>query len=326
VVTKGAGAAQSVVEPTGMNRLLIFQELMKGTSPAQILALLEAQDPGHQSRQYGIVDTQERAVGFTGTQAGGFAGHLTGRMGTVTYAIQGNLLTGEPVLTAAEQAIRGNAASDLPTRLMAAMLAAREMGGDGRCSCSPGNPTGCGAPPPQFEKSAHVGYMVTARLGDTDGTCSAQTGCASGDYYMDFNVAFQNAAAPDPVLQLQQQFLAWREDLVGRPDHHRSQMFILSEALPANGSSRTRGFIVGRDLEGTQVMQSGAVVTVDVHPSSTATATIGPVLDRGEGVYLVFLTAGSGPGRVVLDVTIDDGQGPVPLSPRPVLELLGAGG
>jgi uncharacterized Ntn-hydrolase superfamily protein len=84
VVTKGAGAAQSAVEPTGANRLLMFQQLMNGTSPAQILALLEAQDPGHQSRQYGIADTQERAVGFTGSQAGGFAGLLTGRMGPVT--------------------------------------------------------------------------------------------------------------------------------------------------------------------------------------------------------------------------------------------------
>jgi hypothetical protein len=229
------------------------------------------------------------------------------------------------VITAAEQAVR-TGGGDLPGKLMLAMLAAREMGGDGRCSCSPGNPTGCGAPPPQFEKSAHVGYMVAARLGDTDGTCSAATGCANGTYYMDLNVSFQGVNDPDPVLQLQELYEEWRQDLLGRPDHHRSQMFLLSEALPANGSGRTRAFIVARDLQGTHIMQSGAVVTVDIHPSSTATATIGPVVDRGEGVYLVSLTAGAGPGKVVLDVTIDDGQGPVPLSPRPVLELLPAGG
>ena len=40
---------------------------------------------------------------------------------------------------------------------------ARLMGGDGRCSCSFGNPSGCGAPPPDFDKTAHTGAMILAR-------------------------------------------------------------------------------------------------------------------------------------------------------------------
>ncbi len=321
VVGKGAGAAQSSVDVTGQNRMLMFQELMNGTSPEEILIKLAIQDPGHQTRQYGIVDTQERSVGFTGSFAGGFAGHLTGRMGTITYAVQGNLLTGASVLTEAEAALRDED-GDLPARLMAAMLAAREQGGDGRCSCSPSNPQGCGAPPPSFQKAAHVGYMVAARRGDQDGTCNAATGCANGSYFMDLNVAFQGVNDEDAVLQLEQLFADWRQTLVGRPDHNRSQMLLLDEGMPANGVHRARGFVIARDWLGVQIRQPGATVTVDVNPSSTAGVSLGPILDRGEGLYLVRITSGVTTGKVILDVTIDYGSGPVLLSPSPVIEML----
>lgn len=321
VVTKGAAAAQSAVDVTGQNRMLIFEELQAGTDPALILLKLSEQDPSHQSRQYGIVDTLERAAGFTGSSAGGFAGDLTGQIGTITYAIQGNLLTGEPVLTAAEAAILGQG-RDLASKLMLAMLAAREKGGDGRCSCSPSNPEGCGAPPPEFEKSAHVGYMVVARLGDVDGSCNAAAGCASGDYYMDLNVAFQGSNDEDPVVQLQQEFAVWRQQLVGHPDHHRSSMSLLDPVLPADGTSVTRARIVARDLQGTRLVEGGATVTVTIDPASTATAGIGDVMDRGEGVYAVELTAGTTPGEVLFDVVIDDGEVAAQLSPLPLLELV----
>ncbi len=320
VVGKGAGAAQSVVDPSGQNRMLIFQELAAGTPPAEILAMLAQIDPGHQTRQYGIVDIEERAIGFTGTQAGGWAGHLTGRMGTLTYAIQGNLLTGPSVITEAESALRAES-GDLAEKLMVAMEAAREQGGDGRCSCSPSNPQGCGAPPPSFEKSAHVGYMLAARLGDQDGTCNAAVGCANGSYYLDLNVAFQGQNDEDPVLQLRDQLEAWRDDLTGQPDHHRSQVFILDEAMPANGVTRTRAFIITRDWRGVQRKRAGETVTMNINPASTAAVKLGPVLDRTEGLYLVRITSGATPGTVILDVTVDDGSGPVLLSPSPVIEL-----
>ena len=309
------------VDVTGENRMLIFEELMAGTDPALILLKLAEQDPGHQSRQYGIVDTVERAAGFTGSFAGGFADHLTGGTGTITYAIQGNLLTGEPVLTAAETAILTEG-RDLPSKLMQAMLAAREMGGDGRCSCAPGNPEGCGSPPPEFEKSAHVGYMVVARLGDVDGGCNAAIGCASGDYYMRLNVAFQGSNDDDPVLQLFEAYDLWRQDLVGHPDHHLSTMSLLDPVLPADGVSTTRAKIVARDLRGTRLIEGGALVTVEIDSASTATAVVGEVIDRGEGVYAVEITAGPTPSDVFFSVVIDDGEVAVQLSPLPLLELV----
>ncbi len=320
VVGKGAGAAQNFVDGSGQNRQLIFAELQAGTAPADILDALAQQDAQHQTRQYGIADTQARAVGFSGTASGGFADDITGQSGTLSYAIQGNVLTGEPVLTAAEAAIL-SPGGDLPAKLMRAMLASRNQGGDGRCSCSPFNPEGCGSPPADFDKSADVGYMVVARLGDQDGNCNANAGCASGDYYMDLNVAFASSNDPDPVFTLRNQFSAWRAGLVERPDHHRSRAILLDLTLPPDGNSSTTMILVARDFRGTRITEGGANVSVSVNAQSTATATVGAVVDNGNGIYLVPVTADNSAGQVLFDVTIDDGVRPVQLSPRPTLTL-----
>jgi uncharacterized Ntn-hydrolase superfamily protein len=65
VVGKGAGAVQAAADFDGIRRPIIFEQLTLGTDPKEILALLAAV-PGHQSRQYGIADTQGRMVTFTG--------------------------------------------------------------------------------------------------------------------------------------------------------------------------------------------------------------------------------------------------------------------
>jgi Family of unknown function (DUF1028) len=173
VIVPGFGAvtAQSSVDSTGQNRVFARDQLLMGTDPQEILNRLSVFDRSHQSRQYGIVDTLGRTATFSGTQASQWKGGVTGTFNTpdgpVAYAIQGNILTGQPVVLAAETAVI-NTAGDLAERLMAGMEAARSMGGDGRCSCNLG-PTGCGSPPPSFIKSAHIAYMLIAREGDTPG-------------------------------------------------------------------------------------------------------------------------------------------------------------
>ena len=89
----GVAAAQALVSGTG-TRIQIRNELLAGTPPAQILAALAASDAFHQQRQYGFVDLQGRTLSFTGNQAGPFAGGLTGQSGSIFYAIQGNVITG----------------------------------------------------------------------------------------------------------------------------------------------------------------------------------------------------------------------------------------
>jgi hypothetical protein len=171
----GAAAAQSFVESTLVTRTFIRDRLLEGVNPADIIAGLPSVDANHQRRQYGIADAAGRSTTFTGSFAGQWAGGVNGQFsytyagstGTISYAIQGNVLTGESVITTALDAAR-NTPGDLPTRLMAAMEAARAQGGDGRCSCSPETPTGCGAPPADFTTSAQIGYVIVARLGDKD--------------------------------------------------------------------------------------------------------------------------------------------------------------
>ncbi len=174
----GGATAQAAGDTTQRNRTVIRQGLAAGTSPGEIIAGLSSFDLGsHQTRQYGIVDVTGRGATFSGSSNFAWAGGRTGtfdyayagKAGTIVYAIQGNILTGEAVVLNALAAAQGTD-GDVPARVMAAMEAARVMGGDGRCSCAPDDATGCGVPPASFVKSAHVGYMLVARAGDRDGT------------------------------------------------------------------------------------------------------------------------------------------------------------
>ncbi|MEO0512795.1 MAG: DUF1028 domain-containing protein [Planctomycetota bacterium] len=169
----GAATAQSFVDTGGFNRTRVLTGLVRGSSPGMILDGLAAADFGHQTRQYGLVSV-DGPLTFTGTQAGAFADGLVGVLpdagptgGDLFYAIQGNVLTGEPVLTTALTAIK-TTPGPLTDRLMAAMEASRDAGGDGRCSCNQGGPTACGPTPDVFEKSADIGYVIATRAGDTD--------------------------------------------------------------------------------------------------------------------------------------------------------------
>ncbi|MEQ9095836.1 MAG: DUF1028 domain-containing protein [Phycisphaerales bacterium] len=166
----GAATAQSFVDSTGRNRVRIRDGLALGLTPAEILADLSTFDPGHQTRQYGIVDITGGTGTFSGTGAGAWAGGLTGELtgmdDGIFYAVQGNLLTGPAVVDDAVQAIISTP-GDLAEKLMAGMEAAQAVGGDARCSCPP-LPIPCGTPPVGFLKSADIGYMMIARTGDVD--------------------------------------------------------------------------------------------------------------------------------------------------------------
>lgn len=314
IVGKGGATAQSFVDGTGRNRLLIYNEFKKGTSPARILQLLANQDRGHQTRQYGIVDTQGRTETFSGTGAGGYAGGMTGTIGTIAYAVQGNVITGAPVVTKAVEAIR-NTKGDLAEKLMASMEAADLMGGDGRCSCG-ANPTGCGSPPPSFRKTAHIGYMLIARVGDKDGPFNTSVGCGSGDYYMELNIAgrLSSGASPDPVRQLRLKFNFWRIGLRGRPDHNVSTATLSTNGLPSDGKTMGEVLVRLRDWEGTAVTRS-ATIRASLDTSSTASLTIGAVKALGNGVYSIPVTAGTKAGTAKLRIEADDGLGKVLLAP-----------
>ncbi|MCL4740789.1 MAG: VCBS repeat-containing protein [Phycisphaerales bacterium] len=167
----GGATAQSFVDQGGFNRTFIRDRLLEGVPTDEIIAMLAGFDPSHHTRQYGLADVYGNATTFTGSGAGSWAGGQTGRVGDVVYAVQGNVLAGEPVVSqcviAIENALLGGA--DLAEAMMIGMQEARVWGGDGRCNC--GNPAdGCGSPPdgwdPETGKSAHIAYMLIARDGD----------------------------------------------------------------------------------------------------------------------------------------------------------------
>ena len=312
-VGEGAAAAQSSVDTTAVNRMLIWNGLMNGDSPTQILLDLEAFDPSHQTRQYGIVDFSNTPVTFTGTSAGDAKFGVAGTAGDLRYAIQGNVLTGAQVVIAAENALL-NTPGDLSQRMMAGMEAARRLGGDGRCSCSIGNPTGCGVPPPNFDKSSHTAFIVVARIGDTDGVCQQSNGCANGTYYLNLKKA-NGPAGPDPVLIVQGLYDEWRETMVGVVDQVHSELEMPVTSLPADGASGARLRVHLRDIEASKILQGGAQFTLTNLLGSPDVTVPGTPIDHGDGTYTIPIVAGTQPGSDLWRVTVDDGFGTVVLRP-----------
>lgn len=323
VVGKGAAAVQAAGDFAGIRRPIIFDALANGTLPQEILLTL-AGITGHEVRQYGIVDTRGAMVTFTGADTFQWAGGVTGSACTMFYAIQGNILAGECVVPAIEQAVL-DTDGDIAEKLMAGMRAARGRGGDGRCSCSQSNATGCGCPPPGFAKSGHIGCMVVARIGDSDDPLCDAAGCADGDYFLRINVPFQSNADPDPVLQLQAQFDAFRSDLAGRPDAVQSPAVFDPAQIPPDGVSQTTMTITLLDWQNLPIGVPIQSVAVAHAPQSAGISSIGAVVDNGDGTFSMTITAGTTTGIDRFEVTIDDGIRPVVLMPAPVLEYCGLG-
>ena len=318
VIDVGRGAG--VIQASGDPRLLpvIFDGLREGLVPDDIMAITLAAADRPRQHQIGIVSMEGRPATFTGRGAGAAKGGIIGEVGDLAYAIQGNVLTGSGVWLEAEKALLGP--GDLGQKLMRAMEAAREQGGDGRCSCPIGEPSNCGSPPEdEFDKSAHCGFLVVARRGDQNSPCTKQTNCASGSYYLRLNIRGLNAAMgkPDPVLQLRERYDEWRAAHVGRPDGLLSTVEAV-QALPADGLTTGRVTIRLRDVDGTPLTRGGADVRLRAI-GGTSIATPGPIADHGDGTYSFDLTAGDEEGLDRFIVTAV--QGGVKATLFPFLEV-----
>jgi len=101
--------------------------LRRGMTPKQVIAKLTERDPGRAKRQVGVVDARGRVASYSGDDCPPWAGGLVGR----GYAVQGNILAGEGVVRATARAF-GTTVGDLPIRLLAALDAGQETGGDRR--------------------------------------------------------------------------------------------------------------------------------------------------------------------------------------------------
>lgn len=324
VVGEGAGACQAAGDFNGIRRPVMFNGLRQDRTPASILVSL-AGIGGHASRQYGIVDTEGEAITFTGTATSEWTGGITGSVGTLHYAIQGNILAGPCVVPAIEAAIV-ETDGDMADRMMAGMLAARMAGGDGRCSCAGSPPTACGCPPPAFDKSGHIGGMIVARVGDADDPACTSGGCADGDYFMRLNVAFQPGSADDPVDQLTEAFDAWRLERADRID----ALVTLVEATPemvasAQGAGAIR--IVPRTASGAVPATPARSIAVTHAADSAGIALIGSPQPLPDGTWLVPLTGGAtdATGTDRFRIVLDDGIAQYERMPQPVVTHLARG-
>ncbi len=121
----GAFASQALANTSYGPRAL--QALAAGLDGADVMADFRATDEGFESRQFGLVTASGLSFSHTGSECLPWAGSVTGP----GFAAQGNILSGPEVLDAMVSSwTEGN--GDFPERLLKALLAADEAGGDSR--------------------------------------------------------------------------------------------------------------------------------------------------------------------------------------------------
>jgi uncharacterized Ntn-hydrolase superfamily protein len=119
----GAIATQSFVDPSYGK--LGLDLLRAGKSAPEALKALLAGDEGREVRQVAFIDAEGRVAAHTGAKDIPAAGHIVGK----NYSVQANLMLNDKVWPAMSRAFE-NTKGDLAERMMAALEAAQEVGGD----------------------------------------------------------------------------------------------------------------------------------------------------------------------------------------------------
>jgi uncharacterized Ntn-hydrolase superfamily protein len=125
----GVGAIATQAEANVAYKGLALAHLDEGATASVALQRLIEEDDGREHRQVGIVDVDGNAATHTGHECFDWAGGVSGQ----GVAIQGNILTGPEVVEAMKAAWDASAAEpELARRLLAALVAGDEAGGDRR--------------------------------------------------------------------------------------------------------------------------------------------------------------------------------------------------
>jgi uncharacterized Ntn-hydrolase superfamily protein len=119
----GAVSVQAIAWPKlGM---LAMNLLGQGHSAQGVLNILKESDPFIESRQIGIIDSDGRIAVMTGKNNFQWAGHIEGK----SYIAMGNVLAGEQVVKAIAAAYEKTENEAFEERLMVAIEAGRDAGG-----------------------------------------------------------------------------------------------------------------------------------------------------------------------------------------------------
>jgi uncharacterized Ntn-hydrolase superfamily protein len=122
----GAVASQALFNPFyGVDGL----KLLRAGMPApDVVRTLVAADAGRDHRQVHVMDAAGRVAAHTGAQCVDWCGHME----VEGCSVAGNMLAGERVIADTAAAYAGAAALAFPRRLIAALKAGEEAGGDKR--------------------------------------------------------------------------------------------------------------------------------------------------------------------------------------------------
>jgi uncharacterized Ntn-hydrolase superfamily protein len=125
----GVGAIATQADANVAYKGQALAHLDDGATASVALQRLLEDDEGRDHRQVGIVDVDGGSASHTGHACLDWAGSLTGE----GYAIQGNILTGEDVVTAMEASWQtSDPEAPLARRLLDALMAGDRAGGDSR--------------------------------------------------------------------------------------------------------------------------------------------------------------------------------------------------
>ncbi len=295
----GAGVIQSAGSSFDLPPMV--EGMRAGLSPEELLEIVLSVEPNVPQLQTGIVTMEGSPVTFSGFGVGPAKLGVVGEVGDLAYAIQGNVLAGQAVVLQAERALL-DAEGDLGQKLLAGMIAARQYGGDGRCSCSLENfgkdADDCGSPPESFAKSAHVGFMLLARQGDLEAPCVQANGidCANRGYHMRLIIRGSNAQIqdPDPVDQLVGRYANWRAERLGRPDGVLSRV---SKPVPMPADGRTRQVITVQlvDIDGRALTHGRPRLEIVAQNDDHTLTRIEEIENHQDGTYSITIRSADRP-------------------------------
>ncbi len=120
----GVVATQSFVNPAyGPNGLKLMSE---GQSAGEALKLLVAEDEGRDYRQLAFLDVNGKVSAFTGEKCIASASHMIGQ----DYSVQANMMLNDKVVPAISTSFEESRGQPLAERVVLALLAGQDAGGD----------------------------------------------------------------------------------------------------------------------------------------------------------------------------------------------------
>jgi uncharacterized Ntn-hydrolase superfamily protein len=247
---QNVGAAATQASFSSTNRARVEQRLRAGDSPAQVIAFVTSsgRDPSFTRRQYGVATLAHGAAAFTGSRTSPANGHRVGPF----FTTQGNLLVRAAVLDSIRTSFVSQPGSPLITRMLLAMEAGQDAGGDARCS-----------------HGADSAFVRIRRAEDT------------GTPYANLIVTNPSSGPNpnDPIARLRTSINTWRAQRAGTIDRWNSTVSISRARIPADGTTTATLTVTVRDPGGTGL--AGRAVSA----SGQGLGSVSAFVDRGGGVY-----------------------------------------